>query len=130
MRQPRQLPMVPGPGGGAGAGAGLGKSLVNQRSLPEDFSDSYLRETYASKFTSYLRNTIAATLRLAQTIQLASDVYLSHCTVLLAMINYQGLSFISFREARHLGLGTYILTLVLIRPTWTWTLSPILINVC
>ena len=81
MRQPRQLPMVPGPGGGAGAGPGLGKSLVNQRSLPEDFSDSYLRETYASKFTSYLRNTIAATLRLSQTIHSLHQM----CTCLIVL---------------------------------------------
>ena len=80
MRQPRQLPMVPGPGGGAGAG--LGKSLVNQRSLPEDFSDSYLRETYASKFTSYLRNTIAATLGLSRTIHSLHQM----CTSLIVLM--------------------------------------------
>ena len=37
----------------------INKSLVNQRSLPEDFSDAYLRETYSSKFTTYLRKAIA-----------------------------------------------------------------------
>ena len=51
MRQPRQLPMVPCDS--------INKSLVNQRSLPEDFSDAYLRETYSSKFTTYLRKAIA-----------------------------------------------------------------------
>ena len=39
----------------------INKSLVNQRSLPEDFSDAYLRETYSSKFTTYLRKAIADT---------------------------------------------------------------------
>lgn len=71
---------LPGPGGGAGAG--LGKSLVNQRSLPEDFSDSYLRETYASKFTSYLRNTIAATLGLSRTIHSLHQM----CTSLIVLM--------------------------------------------
>ena len=33
----------------------LNKPLVNQRSLPEDYSDSYLRESYSEKLTSYLR---------------------------------------------------------------------------
>ena len=51
VRQPRQLPMVPS--------ASINKNLVNQRSLPEDFSDAYLRETYSSKFTTYLRKAIA-----------------------------------------------------------------------
>ena len=51
VRQPRQLPMVPS--------SHLNKNLTNQRSLPEDYSDSYLRESYSSKFTSYLRKVIA-----------------------------------------------------------------------
>ena len=44
----RQLPMVPG--------SNQNKTLVNQRSLPEDYSDSYLRESYSTKLTSYLRS--------------------------------------------------------------------------
>ena len=47
IRQGRQLPMVPG--------TKQTKVLLNQRSLPEDYSDSYMRETYSSKLTSYLR---------------------------------------------------------------------------
>ena len=47
VRQGRQLPMVPG--------SQQTKVLLNQRSLPEDYSDSYMRETYSSKLTSYLR---------------------------------------------------------------------------
>ena len=47
VRQGRQLPMVPG--------TNQSKVLLNQRSLPEDYSDSYMRETHSSKLNSYLR---------------------------------------------------------------------------
>ena len=47
LRQGRQLPMVPS--------TKQSKVLLNQRSLPEDFSDSYMRETHSAKLTSYLR---------------------------------------------------------------------------
>jgi hypothetical protein len=45
IRQHRQLPVVPG----------YTKSFAHQHSLPEEYSDPYLRESYSSKISSYLK---------------------------------------------------------------------------
>ena len=61
--------------------ASLNKSLVNQRSLPEDFSDAYLRETYSSKFTTYLRKAIADNFKLGV-------AFITICIHLMVKENY------------------------------------------
>jgi len=45
IRQHRQLPVVPG----------SINSFAHQHSLPEEYSDPYLRESYSSKISSYLK---------------------------------------------------------------------------